>query len=319
MMAGRIRLGSRGSPLAMAQARQVQALLITATGDPDECHPIESFTTTGDRIQDRLLQEAGGKGLFTKELDEALLDHRIDAAVHSMKDLPTRLAPGLVLACVPSREDPRDAFICASAPDLGALPSGAVVGTASLRRQAQALYLRPDLRVVPLRGSVQTRLRRLAEGMIDATFLAQAGLVRLGLADKAVGVVPVDVMPPAAGQGALGVVCRADDRATRALLAPLTMEAHEIAVIAERAFLDALDGSCRTPIGALAQVADGELSFLGEVLTPNGSKRWRRSTTITLRDYPHADANALGREMSGEILAEAGGAFVARSLQAAGW
>jgi hydroxymethylbilane synthase len=308
-MAAKIRLGSRASPLAMTQSRLVQAMLVTAGDGSLEDFPIESFTTTGDRIQDRRLQEAGGKGLFTKELDEALIEGRIDAAIHSMKDLPTRLPPALVLACVPSREDPCDAFICPSVNDLLELPRGAVVGTASLRRKAQTLHLRPDLRVVALRGNVQTRLARLAEGTVDATFLALAGLTRLGLADEAAGVVSADLMPPAAGQGALAIVCRADDRATRDALAPLSIEDHEIATVAERAFLDALDGSCRTPIGALGRVADGQLTFVGEVLTPDGAKRWRRTAAIDLRYYPHADANALGRELGAEIRAEAGAAF----------
>jgi len=318
-MAVKIRLGSRASPLAMAQSRLVQAMLVTATGAALDAFPIESFTTTGDRIQDRRLQEAGGKGLFTKELDEALADRRIDAAVHSMKDLPTRLPPGLVLACVPAREDPRDAFICPSVDDLRDLPRGAVVGTASLRRQAQTLHLRPDLRIVTLRGSVQTRLVRLAEGGIDATFLALAGLARLGLADKAAGFIATDLMPPAAGQGALAIVCRADDQATREALSPLSIEDHEIATAAERAFLDALDGSCRTPIGAIGRVEGGELTFVGEVLTPDGSKRWRRTATIDLKYYPHADANALGRELGAEIRAEAGAAFEAVSANALAW
>jgi len=170
-----------------------------------------------------------------------------------------------------------------------------------------------------LRGSVQTRLARLAEGAIDATFLALAGLTRLGLADKAAGFVPADLMPPAAGQGALAIVCREDDQATRDALAPLSIHDHEIATAAERAFLDALDGSCRTPIGALARVQDGQLSFVGEVLTPDGAMRWRRTETIDLRYYPHADANALGRELGAEIRAEAGAAFEAVSANALVW
>src|SRR5579863_2922144 len=170
-----MKLGSRGSPLAMTQARQVAQELARLTG---ETLSIESFVTSGDRIADRRLQEAGGKGLFTKELDEALLDCRIDAAVHSLKDLPTLMPDGIALAAIPSREDPRDAFISRSAPDLMALPEGAVIGTASLRRQAQTLHLRPDLKIVTLRGSIQTRLRRMTEGVMDATFLALAGLTR---------------------------------------------------------------------------------------------------------------------------------------------
>jgi hydroxymethylbilane synthase len=305
-MALTIRLGSRGSPLALAQSHLVQAMLTAKTGEPVGNFPIESFTTTGDRILDRRLVEAGGKGLFTKELDEALDANRIDAAIHSMKDLPTKMPPGLVLCCVPSREDPRDAFISNKAADLTTLPSGAIVGTASLRRQAQTLNLRPDLRVVTLRGSVQTRLQRLDEGGIDATFLALAGLMRLGLADKATWVVPSDLMPPAAGQGALAITCRADDRATLDAFACLSIAEYEIAAATERAFLDTLDGSCRTPIGALAKVDGGTLHFAGEALTPDGAKRWRRSATIALGNNPLANADALGRKLGAEIRAEAG-------------
>jgi hydroxymethylbilane synthase len=304
-----IRLGSRASPLAMAQSHLVQSMLAAAAGTSADRFPIERFTTTGDRIQDRRLLDVGGKGLFTKELDEALLTGRIDAAVHSMKDLPTKLPPGLVLACVPSREDPRDAFICLSARDIMELPPRATVGTASLRRQAQTLNIRPDLRVITLRGSVQTRLKRLAEGEIDATFLALAGLTRLGLADKAAGVVSSDLMPPAAGQGALAIVCRADDRSTWDAFRPLTITEYEIATLAERAFLDALDGSCRTPISALGTVQDKTLNFVGEVLTPDGAKRWRRQATISLASDPYADSAALGRRLAAEIRAEAGPDF----------
>ncbi len=305
----KIRLGSRGSPLAMAQSHIVQAMLAASTGTPLADFPIEGFTTSGDRIQDRRLQDAGGKGLFTKELDEALAANRIDAAVHSMKDLPTKLAPDQVLCCVPSREDPRDAFICVKAKDLMALPKGAVIGTASLRRQAQTLNLRPDLRVVTLRGSVQTRLRRLADGDIDATFLALAGLLRLGLADKATALIDSDVMPSAPGQGALAVTCRADDAATRTAFAKITIANFEIATAAERAFLDALDGSCRTPIGALAKVDGKKLSFIGEVLTPNGAKHWRRTASIELGADLYESADALGRRLGAEIRAEAGSDF----------
>jgi hydroxymethylbilane synthase len=292
--------------------------MLTKTADVSEaCFPIESFVTTGDAIQDRRLEDAGGKGLFTKELDEALLDHRIDAAVHSMKDLPTRLPRGLVVASVPSREDPRDAFISLKAKDLDSLPQGAVVGTASLRRQAQTLNLRPDLSVITLRGSVQTRLRRLAEGAIDATFLAMAGLARLGLADSATSIVSMDVMPPAAGQGALAIVCRQKDHITRDLLSRLTLPEFEIATIAERAFLDALDGSCRTPIGAYAKVESDVLTFVGEVLTSDGKRRWRRTDAIKLSATPRADAAGLGQRLGAEIIAEAGPAY--RAAEAARW
>jgi hydroxymethylbilane synthase len=255
------------------------------------------------------LLEAGGKGLFTKELDEALHERRIDAAIHSMKDLPTKMPPGLVLCCVPAREDPRDAFLSVRAGDLMTLPTGAIVGTASLRRQAQTLHIRPDLRVVTLRGSVQTRLRRLEEGDIDATFLALAGLARLGLASKATALVPTDMMPSAAGQGALAITCRDDDQTTREIFSYLSIAEHEIATTAERAFLDALDGSCRTPIGALGKIAGASLSFIGEVLAPDGTKRWRRTETIDLGPAPHANADALGRRLAAEIRAEAGDEF----------
>jgi hydroxymethylbilane synthase len=305
----KIRLGSRGSPLAMAQAHLVQRMLINATGLQIGDFPIESFTTTGDKILDKRLQDAGGKGLFTKELDEALDANRIDAAIHSMKDLPTKLPSGQILCCVPSREDPRDAFISNKADDLLELHEGAVVGTASLRRQAQTLNLRPDLQVVTLRGSVQTRLKKLEDGGIDATFLAFAGLTRLGLANHATALVASDVMPSAAGQGALAITCRAEDSATRAIFAKLTLHDFEIATTAERAFLDALDGSCRTPIGALGKVEGQTLTFIGEVLTPDGTKRWRRTGSAELGSDPHAIADALGRKLGAEIRAEAGSDF----------
>jgi len=293
----------------MAQSRFVQAMLVAAFGGDLKEFPIEGMTTTGDQIQDRRLIDAGGKGLFTKELDEALFAHRIDAAVHSMKDLPTKLPPGLTLACVPSREDVRDAFISAEAAQLMQLKPGATVGTASLRRQAQTLYLRPDLNVVTLRGSVQTRLNRLQSGEIDATFLAMAGLTRLGLTDSARSPVPTDLMPSAAGQGALAVTCREDDTVVREMLSRLTVRKYEIATLAERAFLDALDGSCRTPIGAVASVEDSSLSFIGEVLTPNGAKRWRKSARVALGADPQSDADSLGRRLGAEIRAEAGAEF----------
>ncbi len=311
-----LKLGSRGSPLALTQARPVAAELARLTGDAEI--PIQAFITSGDRIADRRLQDAGGKGLFTKELDEALLDGRIDAAIHSLKDLPTRMPEGIVLAAIPSREDPRDAFISRTARDLKLLPKGAVVGTASLRRQAQTLYLRPDIKIVTLRGSVETRLKRIAEGAMDATYLALAGLSRMGLKHQATCLVPVEEMPPAPGQGALAVTCRADDAQTRALLARISIADFEIAVAAERGFLHALDGSCRTPIGALARLKDGKLQLLGEVLTPDGTQRWRREETITLGADACAEADALGLRLGAAVRAEAGEAFI-QSLEKRGW
>lgn len=307
MTAPLIRLGSRASPLAVAQSVFVQARLAEAAGEPIDRFPILTFTTTGDQIQDRRLLEAGGKGLFTKELDIALDEGRIDAAVHSMKDLPTQLPPGQILSCVPSREDPHDGFISLEADSLDRLKPGAVIGTASLRRQAQTLYLRPDLKVEMLRGSVETRLKRIAEGAFAATYLARAGLNRLGLERHARSIVPLEVMPPAAGQGALAITSREAGSAVNALLAKITLPAYEIATTAERSFLEALDGSCRTPIAAHAAIDGDSLTFLGEALTPNGSERWRRQATIELGSNPHKAARALGLKLGGEIKAEAGG------------
>jgi hydroxymethylbilane synthase len=311
-----LNLGSRGSPLAMTQSRLVAGLLARITGESEDRFPIQSFITSGDRIADRRLQEAGGKGLFTKELDEALLDRRIDAGVHSLKDLPTKMPDGIVLAAIPSREDPRDAFISPKARDLKSLPPGAVIGTASLRRQAQTLYLRPDLKIVTLRGSVETRLKRIGEGVMDATFLALAGLTRLGLAHHASGLIDEDEMPPAPGQGALAITCREDDAETRALLAKLSIAEFEIAVAAERGFLEALDGSCRTPIAALARLKDGRLSFVGEILSPDGAKRWRRSEMLD--NASCESAAALGRKLGTAIRTEAGETFI-QSLDKRGW
>ena len=299
-----LRIGSRGSPLALAQSHLVAALLATSTGKSADAFPIETFMTSGDRIQGRL-QDQGGKGLFTKELDEALLDGRIDAAVHSMKDLPTRMPPGIVLACVPAREDQRDAFIATRAKSLMDLPPGATVGTASLRRQAQTLHLRPDLKVEILRGRVETRLAKIESGAFDATYLALAGLKRLGLEQHAASIVDSEAMPPAPGQGALAITARADDEKTLALLRPLNIAEHAITTTAERAFLEALDGSCRTPIAALAKIADGALSFLGEVLTPDGKHCWRRTGTALLGNDLLA-ARQLGLRLGAEIKAEAG-------------
>ncbi len=305
-----MKLGSRGSPLALAQSRLVAAMLAKNAGMDPSAFPIQSFMTSGDRVQGRL-QEAGGKGLFTKELDEALLDGRIDAAIHSMKDLPTRMPDGIVLACVPSREDPRDGFIAMRARTLMDLPAGATVGTASLRRQAQTLHLRPDLKVELLRGRVETRLAKIEGGAFDATYLALAGLKRLGLEKHAASIVDSDAMPPAPGQGALAITARAGDQRTLAVLAPLNIAEHAVATTAERAFLQALDGSCRTPIAALAKIADGQLAFLGEVLTPDGQHCWRRRETAALGGDPTETARALGARLGTEIVAEAGALYKA--------
>ena len=300
-----LKLGSRGSPLALAQSRLVATMLAGHSGTEVDAFPIQAFMTSGDKIQGRL-QDQGGKGLFTKELDEALLDGRIDAAIHSMKDLPTRMPPGIVLACVPSREDPRDAFIALRAKTLMELPAGATIGTASLRRQAQTLHLRPDLKVELLRGRVETRLAKIESGAFDATYLALAGLRRLGLEKHAAAIVDSQAMPPAPGQGALAITARVGDDKTLALLAQLNIAEHAVTTAAERAFLQALDGSCRTPIAALAQIADGRLNFLGEVLTPDGKHCWRRREAVALGDDAEETARALGLRLGTEIKTEAG-------------
>jgi hydroxymethylbilane synthase len=228
--------------------------------------------------------------------------------VHSLKDLPTRLPDGIVLACTPKREDPRDAFICKSAASLMDLPAGAVLGTASLRRQAQALNARPDLVVKTLRGNVETRLAKIESGAFDATFLALSGLKRLGLAHHAASLVDPDLMPPAACQGALAITARADDARALDLIAKLEDAATRLEIEAERAFLLALDGSCRTPIAALARRTDGALSFIGETLTPDGAQSWRRTETRLVASA--AEARALGEALGQSIKHEAGDALM---------
>jgi hydroxymethylbilane synthase len=311
----RLRLGTRGSPLALAQAREVRVRLGGAHAElePEAAVEIVVIKTTGDTVQDRTLAEIGGKGLFTKEIEEALLEGRIDAAVHSMKDVPTWLPEGLAIAAVLPREDPRDALFSARGDSLAALPAGAVVGTASLRRQAQVLLARPDLKVVPFRGNVQTRLRKLAEGEVDATLLAVAGLKRLGLAERITAVLEPEVMLPAVAQGAIGVETRADDRDTRGFLEALNDRTSALRVAAERACLEVLDGSCRTPIAAFAETVgaetgeDGEeMRLRGLVCMPDGSEAHRAERRGTV-----ADAVALGREVGAELRAAAGPAFFA--------
>ena len=299
-----IRIGTRGSPLALAQANQVKARLLAAHADLDDSRvAIEIIRTTGDRIRDRPLAEVGGKGLFTKEIEEALLAGAIDLAVHSMKDVETRLPDGLAITCLLEREDPRDAFLSGIAGNIDGLARGAVVGSSSLRRQAQLRRRRPDLRVVMFRGNVDTRLKKLAAGAVDATLLACAGLNRLGLADRITAVVPTEVMLPAVAQGAIGIETRIDDAVTAARLAPLNHADTATCVTVERAFLAALDGSCRTPIAALA-VLDGELRFQGQILTPDGG----RSFEVERRGAA-GDAVALGRDAGDELRRRAGPDF----------
>jgi hydroxymethylbilane synthase len=302
------RIGARASALSLAQTDRVRTRMAAAFGVPphevEARLPIVPMTTSGDRLLDRRLLEAGGKGLFTKELDEALLDGRIDVAIHSLKDLPTQLPDGIVLAAVPEREDARDAFLSPLAATLEDLPPGARLGTASLRRQAQALFLRPDLRVVTLRGNVQTRIDKLDAQEFDATFLAVAGLKRLGLDGRITSFVDPESMPPAAGQGALAITTRAD---AAGALAAMNNPRAAIEVAAERAFLAALDGSCHTPIAAHAQLAAGVLYLIGEALTPDGRRRWRR--TIQLADPDRAAAAQAGAGLGAALGAEAGAAL----------
>lgn len=307
------RIGARGSKLSLAQTEQTRGRLAQRLGLETSAFEITPIVTSGDRIQDRRLIEAGGKGLFTKELDDALLDGRIDFAVHSLKDLPTQLPEGIVLACVPEREDPRDAFVSLRAKTLTDLPAGAVIGTASLRRQAQTLFARPDLTVATLRGNVDTRLNKLEAGEASATYLAIAGLKRLGLQDRAASLIDPEAMPPAACQGALAITARTGDTRVREALARFEDAGARTEIEAERAFLAALDGSCRTAIGALARVNGDALDFIGEALTGDGKQRWRRTETVTFTKDRDQDARDLGFRLGSQIRAEASDALVTDS------
>jgi hydroxymethylbilane synthase len=295
-----LRIGTRGSPLALAQARLVQAALARAHGWDEGRIEIKPIRTSGDRIQDRPLAEAGGKGLFTKEIEEALLLEHIDLAVHSAKDMPTVLPEGLMLAACLPREDVRDAFISRKAANLSELPHGAVVGTASLRRQAMVKRLRPDVSTAVLRGNVETRLRKLDAGEVDATLLALAGLKRLGLADAATAILDVDEFLPAVGQGAIVIEVRIDDARTRDLLAKIDHADTSVALACERAFLGVLDGSCRTPIAGHAVVEGERLRFRGMILRPDGSEAFE-----TTRTGSRSDAAALGADAGAELKGKA--------------
>ena len=302
-----IRIGTRRSKLALTQSGMMQRAIGQAMGVPEadlaEAVPLVEIVTTGDRVQDRRLLEIGGKALFTKEIEEALLDGRVDVAVHSMKDVPAEQPEGLCIAAVPEREDPRDAFVSERFAGFGALPEGAVLGTASLRRQAQALALRPDLRVEMLRGNVDTRLRKLEEGEFDAILLAVSGLNRLGFEGVIRERLPLDDFLPAPGQGALALQTRAGE--TAAWVEALNHAETALAVEAERGAMTALEGSCRTAIGANARVEGGRLELAVEMLAPNGSARWRRIGGITA---PTADAaRLLGLELGQAVREAAGG------------
>ena len=267
-------LGTRGSPLALAQAEETRRRLAEAHGWPAERIALKIIRTSGDTIQDRPLAEAGGKGLFTREIDIALVAGAIDAAVHSAKDLPTLLPDGVALAGFLPREDVRDALISAAASSIESLPRGASLGAASLRRQAQALRLRPDLRLELLRGNVETRLRKAESGAIGATLLAMAGLKRLGLAHRARAPLSLETFLPAVGQGAIALTARSGDSKTLDALGAIADAPTFAELAAERAFLAELEGSCRTPIAGLGRVAAGRLRFRGEVLRTDGSERF---------------------------------------------
>jgi hydroxymethylbilane synthase len=297
-----LRIGTRGSPLALWQAHEVQADLAAAHGVPPEAIAIEVIRTTGDVIQDRPLSDVGGKGLFTKEIEQALIDGAIDIAVHSSKDMPTALPPGLELVACLLREDVRDAFICRKAGSLAELPPGAVIGTASLRRQAMVKRLRPDISVVTFRGNVDTRLRKLDEGAVDATLLAFAGLKRLGREAAATAVLEIDQFLPAVGQGAVGIEARAADARTRDLLAKINHAETLAAVETERAFLTELDGSCRTPIAGHARIVGGipggSVVFTGMILRPDGSEVHETQCKGAVEDGALLGADA-ARELKG--------------------
>ncbi|MDX2265196.1 MAG: hydroxymethylbilane synthase [Hyphomicrobiales bacterium] len=303
-----IRIGTRGSRLALAQAYETRDRLTAAHGlAPDEIE-IVAIDTSGDRIQDRALAEIGGKGLFTLEIEQALHEGRIDIAVHSMKDMPTVLPDGLEIVCLLPREDVRDAFISHKAKALRELPHGAVVGSASLRRQAQIRRIRPDLKVINYRGNVQTRLRKLAEGEVDATLLACAGLRRLGLEAEITALIPEDDMLPAVAQGAIGIEARSNDTPMREMLAAINDRETEIRLHAERAFLAKLDGSCRTPIAGLATLDGDRIAFRGMILSPDG-----RDCHETAREGAASDAAAMGIDAAEELLSRAGPDFFSRA------
>lgn len=290
-----LRLGTRKSPLAIAQAEEVRALLLAAW--PDITVEIVNIITSGDKFLDRPLADMGGKGLFTKEIEEGLLEGTLDIAVHSMKDMPTRLPDGLVIGAMLPREDPRDMLIGAGLASFADLPQGAVFGTSSLRRAAQVKIRRPDVQIVPLRGNVQNRLAKLKRGEVQATMLAKAGLNRLRIMDAPGVVLSVEEFLPAVAQGAIGIECRASDRKICELLAPLAHGNTQIAVTCERAFLRILDGSCRTPISGYALIENNSIFMRGLIAQPDGS-----SFRIAELRGNVKDAEAIGVEAGNQLL-----------------
>ena len=309
-----VRIGTRASKLALTQSRMMQARIVAALGgdlkDADQIAPLVEIVTTGDRIQDRRLLEIGGKALFTKEIEEALLDGRVDCAVHSLKDVPALLPPGLVIAAIPEREDPRDAFLSMDYDRLEDLPKGARLGTASLRRQAQALYLRPDLEIIMTRGNVDTRIAKLERGEADAILLALSGLNRLRLGHLARSLLDPIHAPPAPGQGALAIETRAED-VNAPWVAALNHAPTALQVAAERGALEALEGSCRTAVGAYAQILGRDMTLTVEALTPDGTARYRQTGTLDLTGLglgaeAKFAAAALGQRLGLAVKAEGG-------------
>jgi hydroxymethylbilane synthase len=299
-----VRIGTRGSPLALWQANDVAGRLRRAApGRPVELVEIQ---TAGDVVRDAPLVQIGGEGVFTKEIQRALQDGRVDVAVHSLKDLPTFAVENLVLAAVPPRGPAGDAFVSVRHPSFAALPPGAVVATSSLRRRAQVLHRRPDLRLVNVRGNVETRLRKLADEGLDALILAEAGLERLGLGGRITEVLDPSWMLPAVGQGALGLECRADDAGTLALLRQLDDPPTHQAVLAERALLRGLGGGCQVPVGAATSTRGAELSLRGVVLAPDGSRRVEGRIA-----GPLAEAVALGGQLARQLLEQGAAALLA--------
>lgn len=299
-----LRIGTRGSPLALVQARAVRARLAAALGAGEEAIELVVIRTSGDAIQDRPLAEEGGKGLFTKEIEEALLGGRVDVAAHSAKDMPTFSRPGLMLAACLEREDPRDVFISGIARSLAELPQGATLGTASLRRQAIAKRVRPDLKVKPLRGNVETRLRKLQEGQVDATILALAGMKRLSLVQHATKIMDTQEFLPAVGQGAIGIEARADDNRVREMLTHIDHADTSTAIACERAFLAELDGSCKTPIAGHATLSGSMLHFRGLIVKPDGS-----ATHETSVAGPRNSAVTIGADAGRALKQYAGSGF----------
>ncbi|GFE51121.1 porphobilinogen deaminase [Roseobacter cerasinus] len=299
-----LKIGTRGSPLALAQAHETRTRLMSAFELPEEAFQVVVIKVTGDAIQDRPLKDIGGKGLFTREIEEDLLSGKIDIAVHSTKDMPTVQPDGLVLDTYLPREDVRDAFISPHLTSITDLASGAVVGTSSLRRRAQLLHRRPDLKVVEFRGNVQTRLKKLADGVAECTFLAAAGLSRLGMGEVPATPISPDDMLPAVAQGAIGIERRLSDDNTAQLLQAIHDAPTGQRLAAERSFLFTLDGSCETPIAGLAELSGDQLYLRGEVLRPDGSKAIAGDRRGAI-----SDGHAMGRDLAEELLARAGAGF----------